>query len=303
MKILIVGCRGFVGGSLGRAAVRAGHAVCGVARSGQPEVDWPGEYLQADAALSDFAPLLTSVRPDLVVHAAGPASVAASFASPHDDFRGAVGPLANLLEGVRRSGLRPLLFVPSSAAVYGQPESLPVAETAATRPVSPYGFHKLSCELLAREYAECFGLDIVVGRFFSLYGPRQRRLLLWELFRKASSADAEVVLDGTGEETRDYLHIDDAAAAVLAIAEARPRGLHVVNVASGTPARVADLAALVLQSVGRVKPIRTAQEHRAGDPPHWVADVRLLRNVWSAAPRTIERGVAGCVGEWGPQGA
>lgn len=299
MNILVIGCNGFVGASFGACAIDAGHSVTGVARSASPPREWRGAYLQADAATADFAALVDATAPELIIHGAGTASVAASLRAPREDLMGSIVPWSNLLEGVRRSARRPLLFFPSSAAVYGEPATLPIGEDAPARPVSPYGFHKQACELLAREFCECFGLDVLVARFFSLYGPRQRRLLVWELFEQARGAAPEIVLEGTGDETRDYLHIDDAARAALEIAAApRTRGLQIVNFASGSELRVAALAATMARVHGKSRPVRALGRARAGDPARWQADTRRLGALSRMRPRPLVQGLEECVRCW-----
>ena len=136
MKILITGSSGFLGGSFGRFAARAGHEVVGVGRASQPEVGWPGAYAQADVSSSDLSETVASFAPDVLLHAAGAASVGASLTHPLDDLRASVLTWANVLDAVRRSGARPLLLFPSSAAVYGDSPVLPARETAAARPIS-----------------------------------------------------------------------------------------------------------------------------------------------------------------------
>lgn len=302
MRILITGSSGFLGGSFGRFAARAGHEVVGVGRASQPEVGWPGAYTQADVSSSDLSETVASFAPDVLLHAAGAASVGASLTHPLDDLRASVLTWANVLDAVRRSGARPLLLFPSSAAVYGDSPVLPARETAEPRPISPYGFHKAACELLAREYAECFEMRVVVCRLFSVFGEAQRRLLVWELYRQLASEAPVVWLEGTGEETRDYLHVEDAAAAMLELAAAAAGGRGgqtVVNVASGEETRVADLAERVRALVAPGKEVRCRGRARAGDPQHWLADTTLLRALatrWRPTPfaQRLER----CVAAW-----
>jgi UDP-glucose 4-epimerase len=298
MRIAIVGCKGFLGATFAEVAAARGHALLGIARSSQPDPGFPGAFLAADAAHSDLAPALRGFGPDLVLHAAGTASVGASLGAPLDDLRASVMTFANTLDAVRRAGVRSLVLFPSSAAVYGNPAALPVAEDAPLVPVSPYGFHKLACELLAREYAELYGLRVAVARLFSLYGSRQRRLLLWELFTQAAGEGPEVVVGGSGRESRDYLHAEDACAALLDVAAAAGPGLSVVNVASGEETRVEELAKLVVQTVAPGKRLVFRGETRAGDPAHWRADVRRLSLLGSAPPRPLARGVEECLRRW-----
>lgn len=304
MRILVTGSSGFVGGDFGRYAARAGHEVLGVGRASQPAPGWPGGYEQADVASSDLSDLVASFRPELLLHAAGTASVAASFRHPLDDLRASALAWANVLDSVRRSGARPLVVFPSSAAVYGEARALPTPEDAPARPISPYGFHKAACELLAREYAECFRVRVLVCRLFSVFGESQRRLLVWELYRRLAGAGGDAWLEGTGRETRDYLHVEDAAAAMLGAAEALaaapdPAGLTIVNVASGEETRVLDLAEAVRALVAPGKEVRCRGVARAGDPPRWRADTALLRALapgWR--PRPLAERLAQCVAAW-----
>jgi len=298
VRLLITGIHGFIGGGVGRAARGAGHDVLGLDLAAQAPKGWDGSYTQLDAAFADAAPVVRDFAPDAVLHAAGTASVGQSYAAPLDDLRAAVLTWANVLDGIRRSALKPVVLFPSSAAVYGNPERLPVAEDAPVRPISPYGFHKAACELIGWEHVDCFGLDVVLARLFSVYGPGQRRLLLWELYERAIGPEAEITLLGTGKETRDYLHVDDVAAALLAVARKRPRGLTVVNVASGEAIETGALAGIVARAAGVEKPVRARGAEREGDPAHWRADVARLRSFGAATHRPLEAGVRGCVEAW-----
>ena len=304
MKILITGSRGFVGGSLGRFAVQAGHEVLGISRATQPSLDWPGKYVSADVVTADLAPVIAEFAPDAIFHAAGTASVGASFKAPIDDLRASLLSWANLLDSVHRSGAQPLILFPSSGAVYGQLESLPVNETAKVNPISPYGFNKAACELLAQEYSTCFSQRIIVCRFFSLFGEYQRRLLVWELFRQLAGNDDTVWLQGTGEETRDYLHVSDIAAAVLMLAEDQIGKMvegfcEFINVASGSEIRVIDLAHQMRNLVAPEKEIRCRGVHRQGDPERWQGDITKLRTLlptWN--PKPLGEGLAACIAAW-----
>jgi UDP-glucose 4-epimerase len=131
-----------------------------------------------------------------------------------------------------------------------------------------------------------------------VYGPRQRRLLLWELFRAAVGPAAEIALQGTGEETRDYLYIDDVANILLSIAIRRPAGLTVLNIASGSAIRTRDLARLVADAVGSAKPVRARGEPRPGNPGHWRASIARLQQLAPLTHRSLESGIHECVRAW-----
>jgi UDP-glucose 4-epimerase len=299
MRIAITGSRGFIGGSFARYAAAAGHEVLGISRSTQPEPDWPGQHAHADSLHSDLAPAFRTWRPDAVLHAAGSASVGDSLTDPLEDLRASAMTLANTIDGIRRSGTSPVLLIPSSAAVYGNPASLPVPETGAVAPISPYGFHKAACELLGREAAECMGMRVIVCRLFSVYGPRQRRLLVWELYRQLASDSAVVELQGTGSETRDFLHIDDVSAALLALARNTRRGCAMVNVAGGTETSVSQLAEEMKRLMDTDKMMMCHGSTRPGDPAHWQADITRLRELapgWH--PRALRDGLSETVAQW-----
>jgi UDP-glucose 4-epimerase len=307
MRILVTGSAGFIGGSVGRAAVRAGHDVLGLARRSQPEIDWPAAHLQADVAQSDLAGIIGDFRPEVVFHGAGTASVGGSLAAPLDDLRAALFTWANLLDGIRRARIRTVVVFPSSAAVYGDPSHLPVAEDAPVTPISPYGFHKAACELLAAEYAKCFGLNIVVGRIFSLFGERQRRLLVWELFDQLNGTQRTVSLHGTGAESRDFLHVDDFAAAVLQLTQTAGQHhgngrLQTVNVGSGMETRVSELAEQLARLVAPEKQICYRGSPRLGDPRNWRADISQLQAAIPAwQPMALALGLSKCVLAWREQ--
>src|SRR5258706_2499172 len=198
-RALVTGANGFVGSALLRAAPAAGIEARPITRR------------DTDYSPRSIAALVDEARADFVFHGAGSASVAASMQDPAADFASSVALFERVLEGVRLSGRRPRVIFPSSAAVYGDALQQPIGEEASLAPISAYGFHKVMCERLAAEYAACFGVPAVVLRIFSLFGSAQRRLLVWELFRQFRESP-EVALAGTGDEERDYLHVDDCGA-------------------------------------------------------------------------------------------
>lgn len=284
MRLLITGARGFVGSSLAEYAAKRGHDVLGIGRTAQAPPDWFGGYAWADVALSDLAPIINGFRPDLVVHCAGSASVAASFSSPLDDLRANVLTLANTLDAVRRSEVRPLVIFPSSAAVYGNPVKLPVREDEPCRPISPYGFHKLAAENVVHEYVACHDLQIIICRIFSIIGERQRRLLLWDLYQQFVGASAKVVIQGTGNETRDFMHIDELCETFLQFSQssvAFSNGNYIVNVASGIETSVQTMSSLVEEILRTGKPLIFLGKQRLGDPERWVADCSKLSAIHS----------------------
>jgi nucleoside-diphosphate-sugar epimerase len=303
VRLLITGISGFIGGSFGSHAAKAGHVVMGTGRSDVRA--WSGLYTRIHDA-DDLSHLIREFLPDVLVNAAGTASVAASLNDPLNDFHGSVETCAKVLDAVRRSGNDPLIVIPSSAAAYGNPTSVPVSEDASLQPISPYGFHKAACELLSREYAECFGLRIVICRFFSVFGPAQCRLLVWELYKQLAGDQETAWLEGTGSESRDFLYIDDAVAALLGLARDRVQNPSaqsiILNVGSGIETSVIGLAEQLRDLVAPQKEIRCRGVIRKGDPLRWCADISRLRACLpSWQPRPLREGLVLCVKAWQQQ--
>lgn len=299
-KILITGSRGFVGQSVGRYALERGYEVLGLSRASQPASGWSGRHIRVDVGTDDISGVLKDFRPDIVVHAAGSASVADSIKDPASDFRATAMTFMNVLDGVRRSGVEPIVLQVSSAAVYGNPAHLPVGEDARAAPISPYGHHKLFCEMLASEYAQCYGISSVVCRIFSLFGPLQRRLLVWELYRQFVGPESRVELQGTGDETRDFLHVDDLSDALLRLGKVAPRNAATaLNVASGVETSTRGLAEEIGSVLDSTKAVSCRGQSRPGDPDRWWADTAKLRSlVGEWRPASLREALSKTVRDW-----
>jgi UDP-glucose 4-epimerase len=279
---VVTGASGFIGSAFCRSFRELGHSVTGVTRRPHVTPGFPVRVI--DYSVGAVADLVRELQPSVLIHAAGPASVGASMEDPGTDFSGSVLLFQRILDGVRRSELRPRVVFVSSAAIYGNPEKLPMPERAKSRPISPYGHHKVMCETLAAEYTACFGVPILVLRPFSVFGSFQRRLLVWDLFRKFRD-DAEVVIDGTGKEARDYIHIDDLAAQVAAVLRSVLSPHEVVNISAGRSVKVRELAQIVGRLLGSPKAISFTGRQRLGDPREWRADMSHYELITGAEVR------------------
>jgi UDP-glucose 4-epimerase len=304
MKFLVTGVTGFLGGAVARAAAAAGHEVIGLGRREEPPADVPCAYAQVDfASPQALEETIRAAEPECVLHFAGAASVGNSLANPLADFEASTLLWYRLLNAVRRSECNPLTVLASSAAVYGSPEILPTPETAPLRPESPYGFHKVMCELAGREFARCFGLRVAAFRYFSIFGPRQRRLLVWEIFEQLRNGASELRLKGTGDEERDYLAEDEVTGLTVALVEklagVRDAEFRAINMASGVSASVRMVAEQLGASLALSPKISVGERTMAGNPSRWQADVSLLRAYlprWKAKP--LSKSLSECVSIW-----
>lgn len=305
VRCVVVGAQGFLGARIVTEFLDAGYSVIGVDRGPLREASpvMPDTYRHCQISLPspDLAELVFEHRPQVVVNAAGPASVADSMTDPRSDFDGTIGVLLDVLEAVRRAGTNSRVVTMSSAAVYGNPVALPVGEDAALVPVSPYGFHKQVAEMLLREYFTVYGVPSCAARVFSAYGPGLRRQLLWDVCRKAINGSVE--LFGTGNETRDFIHVADVARAVRVLAERAPMRAEAYNVASGVQTPVSVLARTLVSSVFPDMEVRFSGEQRPGDPLYWQADISAISKLGFIPRVSLEDGAreyaAWCLAEAG----
>jgi UDP-glucose 4-epimerase len=298
MAIWITGARGFIGRHVARAYAAAGQTVAGLGHGSWPEaehrmwglVDWRnGEVSHAN--LDALAASLGV--PHVVVHLAGGSAVGPSFAQPAEDFRRSVLAAGELAEWLRLRAPQARLVMASSAAVYGAGHAGPIAEDAACAPFSPYGFHKRMAELVLESYARNFGLRVAVVRLFSVYGPGLRKQLLWDACCRMAAGASALELGGTGNELRDWLHVDDAARLIQLAAEHAASEPWLVNGGTGVATSVRDIAGCVAQAMGRPLPLRFNGRSRSGDPAQLVADTERLRGLGFAPHCAWREGVAG----------
>jgi len=197
-----------------------------------------------------------------------------------------------------RAAPRSSLVLASSAAVYGASSSGAIPESHPCDPCSPYGEHKRIAEMLAVSFARRRGVRVTIVRLFSVYGPHLRKQLLWDLCTRLSKAPRELLLAGTGAETRDFLHVEDAARLLADRAGRSPEedapGT-IVNGGTGVATSVREIAERVVAAWGSVTPVRFTARSRAGDPVSLVADIEAAR-VAGWTPRvSLSEGVKGYV--------
>lgn len=268
MHVFVTGADGFLGGAIAEAFASAGASV---ARWGKPA---------GPLTLTGLEQTFCGQRPDLVIHAAGPSAVGPSMSNPLGDFQRGSGSTAEVLEAVRRWSPEAGVIFLSSGAVYGNPQELPVTETARLHPLSPYGFHKWISEVLLEEYRTVFGLRCISLRIFSAYGDGLRKQVLWDVCRKAVAG--KLILQGDGSQSRDFIHRDDVASAVRHLADLRGDWPPVVNLAFGAEVTIAQAADWIRQELGYEAPVAYDGIMPAGNPQRWRADIRLMKSLgWS----------------------
>jgi nucleoside-diphosphate-sugar epimerase len=248
MKYVVTGAAGFIGSHLAEALLEGGHEVLGV----DSFTDYYDAALKEENAAKLEVTRLDLAEDDLdldgvdgVFHLAGQPGVR-SFGAVFEEYvRGNLLASRRVFERAAASGVR-VVFA-SSSSVYGDAESHPTSETAVPRPISPYGITKLGCEQLAAAYTKGFGLDAVVLRYFTFFGPRQRPDMALARIVDALARGDAFELYGDGLQSRSFTYVLDGVEATIAAMEGAPAGA-VYNVGGGAEATLRD-AIIALEHV------------------------------------------------------
>ncbi len=235
-----------------------------------------------------------TVHFDAVINCSGAASVPLSFESPLVDFNLNTVNVIRILEAIRLHSKETLFINFSSAGVYGNPQKLPITENEPIKPVSPYGFHKMHAENICAEYSQLFGLKTISLRVFSAYGEGLRKQIFWDIVQKALH-DETIQLFGTGDETRDFIHVQDICAIVGIILDTKKTLPSVLNVANGFQISIRTVTEIVCSELQCQKPIIFSQRNRTGDPVNWEADISLLSQFGYKQSITFQDGVSSYV--------
>ena len=291
--VVITGVAGFIGGHVARHFAQHGWRIIGmdVVAPENARIGTQCRYFQLSLPSPELGGLLKEAQPDACVHCAGRASVGLSIEDPAADFRGNTLLTFELLDALRRSSPQCKFLLLSSAAVYGNPKTLPIGEDQPVAPLSPYGFHKRQAELLVQEFAEVYGQPALSVRIFSAYGPGLRRQVIWDICERILTTGA-LTLGGTGNETRDFIHAADVAAALVLLSERAPAKGEIYNVATGRETSISELASLLAASLGRKVTAAFDGRNRPGDPRNWRADISKLKALGFEPALALEDGLA-----------
>lgn len=297
-KILVTGVGGFIGRKLARHFSQQRYTVYGLDRlhsENAPLIDL-AEYVQVELPSPLFGDLLQQWQPDAILHCAGRASVPGAMEDPLSDYIDGPNLTFSLLASIRDKWPGSVFILLSSAAVYGDPEVIPVDENAPARPISAYGFHKWQSEIICREYASLWGIRTSIVRIFSAYGPGLRRQVMWDIAYKALT-QPEIVLQGTGLESRDFIHTQDIARGLEIILKSASSQGEVYNLASGHETTITDLATLITERLNTKSQTVFSGILPAGTPMNWKADIGKISSLGFSHQVPLEKGVSGFV-EW-----
>ncbi|MEW5817054.1 MAG: NAD-dependent epimerase/dehydratase family protein [Spirochaetota bacterium] len=292
--ILVTGVAGFIGRHVACLFSSHGYDIVGVDVLSPEDISLPGvnlrDYFQLQLPDTELSEILKHYDVEACIHCAGRASIAESVDDPTPDFYNGVPTTFEILNALRLHKPKCRFVFLSSAAVYGNPERLPVSETAPVNPISPYGFHKLQCELLCKEFSQVYGLRTVSLRIFSAYGPGLRRQVVWDIFQKALK-NTVLSLQGTENESRDFIHAEDISGAIMTVLKNGLFEGEVYNIATGREVKISELAEIILASSGITKKIEFDGIVPVGVPQNWRADVSKLQNLGFLPVIPLEQGI------------
>jgi UDP-glucose 4-epimerase len=256
MNFLITGAAGFLGSALAEHLAREGHQVRGLddLSTGDPQALSPDvHFTRGD--VNDRPKLWTLLQEvDCVYHLAARVSVQESVLYPREYNAVNVGGTVSLMEAMRDVGVRRVILA-SSGAVYGDQGEQPLRESAIPDPRSPYAVSKVSAEHYVRTIGKLWGLETVCLRIFNAYGPGQHlppsHPPVVPHFLRQALRGGTLVVHGNGEQTRDYVYVDDVVSAMVAAATAPNVNGLVINVGSGKETSIRELVKKVGETTGR----------------------------------------------------
>jgi nucleoside-diphosphate-sugar epimerase len=302
VRYVVTGAAGFIGSHLAEALVVAGHDVLGVdsytgyyarARKETNAAAAGIAVLELDLAETTLEPLLAGT--DGIFHLAGQPGVRASWGESFQLYLDRnVRATQRVFQAAAAAGVR-VVFA-SSSSVYGDAETYPTPEDVVPQPISPYGITKLACEQLAVAIERALGLEAVVLRYFTVYGPRQRPDMAFTAMLEALARGERFRLFGDGSAARSFTYVGDAVAATIAAMSCGRRG-ETYNVGGGDEATMNEAIALVEEVSGRSLDVERV-EAAAGDVKRTKADVSKAAAELNWAPATTLREGLQAQWEW-----
>jgi UDP-glucuronate 4-epimerase len=305
MNFLVTGGAGFIGSHLCERLLSDGHAVWvlddlngfydpALKRRNLAEIQAlrkPFVFIQGDVADRPCVEQLFRAVPfDQVIHLAARAGVRPSLQEPALYQRVNVEGTANILEAARASGVAKVILA-SSSSVYGVNSKVPFAETDPVfAPISPYAASKLACEALGHVFHHVYGMDIVMLRFFTVYGPRQRPDLAIHKFARRIAAGQPIELFGDGSSARDYTYVTDIVDGIMACVR-QTFGYEIFNLGGSKPVRLSHLVELLEAALGK-KAMVERKPDQPGDVPRTWADLSKSGQLLGYKPKVrIEEGI------------
>lgn len=295
-KILITGASGFLGTFLATECAENGAILFGI--DIRPPLNpsiWQG-FTVMGIDSPEVVEMFSNNTFDIIYHLAGGASVGESVANPEKDFNSLLPASLKLIQRINTYCPKAHLVLFSSAAVYGNPTEFPITENSVIKPVSPYGIHKALVEQMTLHYSNYYTFQLSILRVFSAYGDFLMKQLFWDVMNKYCVLDSpnnQIILFGTGKETRDFIHgIDVAKSAVLiGLYGIDNKENEIYNIANGNEVEIKAAIECLFSNVSLKPNCTFNNQTREGDPIKWVADISKIKKLGYKQEITIKEGL------------
>jgi len=254
MKILVTGGAGFIGSHIVDALIDQGHDVCivdNLSTGDQLNVNPKAKLHICDINGSELINIFETEKPEMVFHVAAQIDVRKSVADPAADAKENIIGSINVLECCKKVGVKKIIFSSTGGAIYGEADVLPTPETYSEKPISPYGIAKLAVEKYLHYYQVVHGLSYVVLRYANVYGPRQNNkgeAGVVAIFCTKILNGVSPVINGDGEQTRDYVCVFDVVSANILALNKDVLGIY--NIGTGKESSVNQLAREIKTALG-----------------------------------------------------
>lgn len=297
-RVLVTGGAGFIGSHLVEQLVTDGNEVTVIddLSTGNPN---NLESVRSDIELNvaDLLDLLQSSQLtlegyDIVYHLAANPYIPPSVERPEMDFRANLLTTFCLMEELRRCSAPPRLVNVSSGAVYGNPIKLPISESDPTVPISPYGVSKLAAERYVSVFCQLYGISSSSVRLFSVYGPRQKKQVVFDFMEKLKNNPQELEIVGDGSQSRDFVYVEDVVDALILLSNKASGEGEVYNVASGKSHSIAELARLVCKVCGLDPHITYIGALRPGDAEKWEVNINMISSIGFKSKTSLYDGLS-----------
>ena len=289
MIVLITGSNGFIGRAISLRMQKENYTVYEWSREG---LFLNNSKIQSFVIEKpeDAEKVLLIVKPDIVMHCAGSADVNYSVQHPYEDLSSNYITTHNILFAMKKTGVTSRFVLFSSAAVYGNPVKLPMSEEEPIHPLSPYALHKRAAEEVCLYMNKNYHMDVKILRLFSVYGPGLKKQIFWDMYHKVKES-GRLNLMGSGEESRDYIYIDDLVEAVILVALDEGRDIK-YNIANGEETTIYKAAMTFAKYMKIPQELVTfSGRRREGDPINWRADITKLKMLGYKRKYSFEDGV------------
>ena len=276
MNLLIIGSKGFIGSSLLQYFSSDEKYIvygCDII------IDFTAKnYFIVDKFKPKYFEIFEQVKFDVCINCSGAASVPDSFLDPQIDYQLNTTNVFLILDAMKKLTPSCKFITLSSAAVYGNPSALPIHETSAVSPISPYAFHKLHAELLCEEFNRLYGLMTCSLRIFSAYGNGLKKQLFWDTWCKIKQ-NKIITFFGTGLESRDFIHVNDIAYAIDLIIKNGEFNCSVYNIGNGKEVLIRDAIKIFCSYIDRSVEVKFSNMMRKGDPVNWCSDITKIKKL------------------------